>query len=464
MVNVISAAPNRPVGSTGRSVGFLTLALLVGALAMPQAARAQAGECTFADTPVNANTASAIMQELGEKLVPTAADTADVLGRAWASITPDFEAEPAHPFSLLLGAQILIGLNRFDEALAGLERFDAVASEACLPTGGQVRQMGFSVLANSGTDQYREGDMEGAVASWQMAVSFTKHMGVQGNVAMTQANLGDVDGAIVSYQQLLADHQAEGGDALAQYVRNLGGLLIATERVEEAVATYEEFADAFGENATANMGYAEALRAAGREAEADEIMGGLSATEGVTADDLIRVGEAFYQSGDFEAAREQFQSAREVTRFHKLAMENLVITALQMVDTSAAELADTLTSWYPYDEAVISIGKSMADLTRNSARIQELEARAAAAPVTFPQRQGVQLLGSADNGYIVRGDARAGTAGSVELQFEFFDSSGEVVHVELITIEAPAGETAPFSHEFRFDQELAGFRYGEVRG
>lgn len=434
---------------------FRTAALLVvGLLAAPAVATAQE-ECEF--EPSNAaSEASEALQEIGENATPEQETQAYM--SALEALEPELDDD--NPVVHLLATQVKLGLERYDEALASMRRFEELAPPECQIHGQSMRQQGWVRLYNRGIQAYNAGDTETALASFTMANEFSHDLRSFNNTALLQMETGDNAAAIATYEEALAGDLTGADPVQVQNaIKGLGDLLVLEGRPEDALAAYGTYLEDYPDDVVIRISYALALSEAGRADEAAGIFEEVLARDDLTPQQWVEVGVGLYNSRDFENASTAFGKARAANPFSKEAMENYVNATVQAGRPGPVlPLADTLVQWYPYDAANYQLRASALARANMDQQAMEVMAAGEATDIVF---HAVQMAPAAEGTYVVRGSLEARNAtGQISIPFEFLDASGQVVATETLTTDAPpAGETQSFRLEVTPGVPVAGFRY-----
>jgi len=429
--------------------------LVVGLLGAPAVLTAQE-ECEFEPSSA-ASAASEALQAIGEEATPEQETQAFMA--ALEALQPELESDNA--VVQLLATQIYLGLERFDDAMAAIQRFEELTPPACLVHGESMRQNGWVRLYNRGIQAYNEGDSEAALASFAMASEFSHDLRSFNNAALLHMEAGDNAAAVETYQAALAGDLTDADPAQVQTaIKGLGDLLVAEGRAEEAITAYSDYLAQYPDDVVIRIRYALALSDAGRADEAAGIFEEVLSRDDLTPQQWVEVGVGLYNSSDFENAAMAFGEAREANPYNKEAMENYVNASVQAGQPEPVlPLADTLVQWYPYDEANYQLLASALAKANMDDRAMLVIGQEESNEIVF---HFVQMAPAAEGSYVVRGslEAREGVTGSVAIPFEFLDAGGQVVASETLTVEAPAaGQTQSFRLEVSPGVPVAGFRY-----
>lgn len=430
-----------------------TAALLLGVI--PAALFGQEQECEF-DPSDSASRASAAMQDLE---TATAADSLTAFTEAWAAVEDDLDSD--NPVVFLMGAQVQMGLDNFAEATGLLDRFDELAPPECMMHGESQRYNGWVRLYNRGVNAYGAQDTEGAIQSFMLANELRPDMRTYSMAATLQAETGATDAAIETYRTALATDMAEvDAEQMRDAVRGLGDLLMAEGRGDEAADTYGAYLAENPDDVVIRIRYAGVLADQDRADEAADIYAEILGRTDLSYDQWLEVGVGVYEAQNFEDATTAFGNARQGNPYNKEAMENYVNASTQAGRPGPViPLADTLTTWYPYDQLAFQLHATALGRADMNEQAMEVMAEGEAAPLSFSF---AQMAAASGGRYVVQVSFTARTAnGTLRIPFEFLDANGQVAMTHTETTDAAAGN---FVFEVTSDVPLAGFRYGTIGG
>lgn len=412
-------------------------------------------ECEF-DGSVGANTAAEKFREISEETPPD--ELTRIFQEAYDAVEPELDDRDEHAIAYLLATQALIGLHRYDEALATIQRFDEMAPE-CGEYSGNQRFRAWVELFNAGIDAYSSGESQTALDRFEMASQFHADLRSYNNAALVYLEMGNNAKAIETYQNALANAPADADPTqLQSAIKGLGDALQAEGRNDEAMAAYRSFLDGHPDDVVIQIRYALTAAEAGQDAEASEIFGTVLQRDDLGEQQWVEVGVGLYNSGDFANAATAFSKARTVNPYNKEAMENFVNASVQANRPGPVlALADTLVNWYPYDETNYQLLASALAKASMDDRAMAVIADQEATDVVFHYAQ----MAPAGSGYVVRGSLESRTAtGTLQIPFEFVDVTGAVIGTETLTMQAPpAGQVENFQLRVDLGTPVAGFRY-----
>ena len=434
--------------------GFAAGPFALGAQEQPQG---QPVECEFEGSGA-ASRASEALQKITEQSTPEEQTAA--YNEALEALQVELDGDNAIIF--LFGAQAHMGLKNYDDAKRMLERYDAVAPPECAEYGHNQRQRGWVELYNRGVQAYSAGDNAVALDAFRTANGFLPDLRSFSNAALLQAETGDNAGAIATYQEALAaDIPDADPDQLRNVLRGLGDLLSQEGRGDEAMAAYESYLADHPNDVVIRIRHAGLLADAGQTDASDAVYAEIMQRTDLETSQWVEVGVGLYNAENYGDAATAFGNARAGNPYNKEAAENYVnASVLAGRPGPVLALADSLVTWYPYDTGTRALlTRALADADMNE-RAMEQMAEGEATEVIF---HFVQMATASDGTYVVQGslEAREATM-DVEIPFEFVDATGQVVHTEMLSTNAPAGSTASFRLEISASVPLAGFRYKRI--
>lgn len=431
--------------------------LFVGAawlLVFPAAVLAQEQECQLTGSGAT-NDAAAALQQAQEADSPDEAQSA--FANALESLRPWLEGDDAAVYLLAANAQI--GLKDYLAAHGLLNKFAEIAPE-CGQVASDTRYNAWVNIYNDAIEAYQVGDTEGALGHFEIANVVYQDIRALNNTALLYLEGGNDEKAIETYRAAL-DIGGE-QDQVRAALTGLGDLLLASGRQEEAASAYASYLEQFPDDVALRVSYALALSDMGQAEEASEIFNDVLARTDLNAELWVQVGVGLYNSGDYERAAEAFANARSQNPFNKEAMENYVNASVQAENASDAivALADSLTSWYPYDAANYQLlASALADQGDNQAAMQVLQ-DGETTEIVF---HAVQIAEVEEGSYIVRGVLEAREAiGAIEIPFEFLGAAGQVVATQVLSMPTPSPESRErFELSVTGSEPIMGFRYGK---
>jgi tetratricopeptide (TPR) repeat protein len=304
---------------------------------------------------------------------------------------------------------------------------------------------------------YQEGDVESALGHFEVANVMYKDIRGFNNTALLYIEQGNTEAAIEAYRSGL---EVDGDQAaLSQLVAGLGDLLLSSDRGDEAIEAYAAYLERFPDDVVVQIGYAMALNDLDRADEATAIFGEVLGRNDLTAEQWVVVGVGLYNAGDYERSREAFGSARTGNPYSKEAMEGYVNASVQSGNaTEVLALADTLISWYPYDNANYQLLASALAKANDDQQAMRVLQDGETTAIIF---HSVQLAEISTGTYLVRGvlEAREAPSSGIDIPFEFLGTDGSVVTAESLSMSAAAGERESFELSVSSPVPVVGFRY-----
>ena len=417
------------MNNSGASVRPLAvaLALAAGAAVPADLAAQEEDACRLVS---NASTEGAV-----DKLT-TAGETEDPEAQRalFAEALEDLQSEiqdDDDPTALWLAAEAHIGLGEFEAADALLIRFVGT-NPACQERSDNSRFNAWATAYNEAIQHYQASEMERALAAFLNANAIKKDSRAFNNAGLLYQNLDDQEAAIEPFQG--AVEADDPSDQARDASLNLAEALRSAGRAAEAIEMLRLFAEAHQNDVMAEMNYAVALTIEGDPAAAQPTFTKLLARDDLTVDQWNQVGVGLYEAESFGDAVTAFQKARALNPYDRDALNNLATSALEAGEIElAAELSGLL--------------------------IQERGGLAFSL-------ENVQLRERGENAYVVEGLVMGRSeevGGQVTIPIEFLDHQGEVAATEQLQLVIPAnGETEIFQVELTSGVPIAGFRFQKV--
>jgi tetratricopeptide (TPR) repeat protein len=435
---------------------------------------------------------------------PRPEDKANLYRQAVDVLVEGFEAQPDNPRNYVMAGQAYAGLRDYDAADAAYTR--AVEMWSCY--AGHVdtlRHTAWIPVFNRAVGYFRNGEIETAITEYHNAWTIYKglpqpmlQLGIAyGNQALT-AETGEARSelqqkAIESYGkalEVLAAGTPRLNEAQQQeYFRaaafNMAQMLAFDERFEEAAHAYNMFLEHDPGNADAMSNAAvvitrAAMQASGQAAEledgqekeallaksdslqevANSYYRDLLSREDLEAPDYHNIGVGLLQIGLYEEAAVAFAKALEFGPYRMTSLEQLarVFFSAQRYDTLAV-VAQTLVERYPLNlDNLALLANAYRELEQAENALAVLVQREALPAevrgLDAEWQEGTYTI----TGHLANLAMEPDTP--VELQFDFYDSFGELVGSETVTVTAPAqeGETE-FSVGITTEAALSGFTY-----
>jgi tetratricopeptide (TPR) repeat protein len=259
----------------------IALALTAGAVVpadlTAQEDAAEEDECRLVS---NAQTEGAV-----EKLT-TAGETAEPEAQRalFTEALEDLESEiqdDEDPTALWLAAEAHIGLGDLEAADALLIRF-VDTNPACQERSDNSRFNAWATAYNEAIQGYQAGDMEGALAAFLNASVIKKDSRALNNAGLLYQNLDDEEAAIAQFRG--AVEADDPSDQARDASLNLAEALRSAGRAAEAIEMLRLFAEAHPNDVMAEMNYAVALTIEGDPVAAQPTFAKLLARDDLTVD------------------------------------------------------------------------------------------------------------------------------------------------------------------------------------
>ncbi len=415
-----------------------------------------------------------------------------------------FDKQPDNPRNYEMAGQALVGLG--DYAAADSAYTKALELWSCY--SGHLDTLRYTAwvrVFNRAVGYVRQGEFDKALqdyeAAWtiydklpQPKLQIGTHYAQQALTAATDAEREELqEKAIAAYTvaaKVLAERPARLSEAQQQeYSRaasfNLAQLLAFEERFEEAAQAYTDFLAQDPDNVDAMTNAAVVLtRAAiqvssqagetddGPEKErllaksdslrsrADSYYDALVAREDLDANGYHNIGLGLLQIGHHEEATSAFRKALELEPYRLNSLEQLarVYFATELYDTLAV-VARTLVDRYPLSLDNLALLANAYRETDNVDSALAVLQRREALPCELRQLGVEEGEGTYSvNGYLLNLNMTPDTP--VELQFDFYDTAGEVVASETVNVVTPEQQAdVQFNVTTESTTEIAGFTY-----
>ncbi len=419
---------------------------------------------------------------------------------------------PQNPKAYLLVGQAAVGVGEWVQADSMFTR----AEEMYPPYADQIeaeREQGWVLAYNQGAAAVAENDLDRALAMFEAAdLLFQGRPEARIGLGSVYANQGDLEASAEAYlgaleiaegppPAALNEEQTAAWDETRQTVAlNAAQLLSQTGDFARAARVLQRYVDEYGAALapqtslrvrTALAGfYAQAGENERAEAMYEDVLG----RDDLSADDYFQAGIGFFNTGDYARAADVFATAAELNPYSRDALLNLVQSlyshALELEEAEGAEAPEEelrslhqrtiqagqeVKAMDPLNRNLISFMlrsyRSLADLSSPS-EARELNATAQALFRSYQAQSyevsDIQLAMQSASQMQIAGTLSnlSGTPGEqVQLRFDILDLQGQVVDSTMITVVAPAGNTAvQFSGTATVPGgEYAGWRYERVQ-
>lgn len=380
---------------------------------------------------------------------------------ALALLEQGMAEHPDNPTALWLAGEVHISLENYAAADSLFERLVEV-EPACQGRAEESRRRVWLELHNAGVRTYNAGETAEALEALENATIMYDDPRSYNVAAFIHRNQDEPERAMELYREAL--EMAGEGEPLRQATVGLVQLLLDAGSVQEAIDTYSPYVTAHPEDVPAVVDYAVVLAIAGQQDSSRAIFSSLMARESKTYDDWYELGLGLMRVEDYAKAIEALEAARELEPYRKDAKPYLVDALIEEERfADAAELADTLVNWYPYDASNYSpLATSLSKLNRSGEALVFLQS-AQGLPFEF---QSMKLTSEGEVRYVLQGEVMGrppGAGRTVTIRFEFLGPDGEVVATRELSLEIPsAGAAEAFQLEIESETPIAGYRYQQA--
>lgn len=444
---------NKTLGSLGLA---LLLALPVQALGQEQS---EGEECQLQPS-AEATAAQQFLGQAGEDAELSEDERRQLYEQAWEQLEGAIEAGSDDGTIHVLGAQAQLGLGNYDRAGELLDRFEELRPE-CSDFAERVRYSEWARVYNRAIEAYQGGDTDQALTHFVRASNVYKDARSLVNAATLFRQKGQLDTAAVLYEEVL-DSGGE-PEQIRDAVTSLARIRGEQGNPEEALSVFRDYMAEHPDDVLVRLNYAQTLSDAGQTDSAQVIFEEMLNRPDLDFAQWSQLGIGLYRAGNYEDAAKAFRSAREIDPLNKESMENLGSSLVQAKQfEEAMGVADTLATWYPYDNQNLSLAVRAFSQAGDSQRAQALLNQMKAMPIKFHQ------LGMASPGqgqYAMQGIVENATMdrSSATVTFELLDETGNVVDTKDLEIDLPAqGERRQFQVQFQAEPGAATFRYEEL--
>jgi tetratricopeptide (TPR) repeat protein len=308
--------------------------------------------------------------------------------------------------------------------------------------GTGVYRLGAWVDAyNDATLRLEAQDSEGAVDLYNMANMIYAHRAeAYLNLGVTYAGLGDIEGSIQAWRSALAvidSPEGEPGDSttraawdtefwlLAQ--SNLGRLLPAVGRSEEAVPVFEAILERFPDDTDAQSSLAMALIQSGQGGDALGIFDAILASEDGAPLDYYNAGVSLYSADQMDQAVLGFEKTVARSPMYRDALQNLVQTLNELEDFEAqVPHSERLIELDPFNDFVYLMHvRALVQVGREPEGVDALALMQALPFVVDALQLQPLAAGCRITGIAVNKALDPGT--SITLRFTFYDNDGNPI-------------------------------------
>jgi tetratricopeptide (TPR) repeat protein len=204
-----------------------------------------------------------------------------------------------------------------------------------------VREQAWIESYNSAVVALRAQDTDGAIQHLQLADDiFQKRPAARMTLASLYLNKGDYDQAAKYYKGALeilngpaskdlpADRAQQWQEDRTKVQDLLGQLYMATRKYDDAVAFFQQQAQANPNDASIKLSLARALALDGKEADAKALFIQMVNGTGLSDDQLVDAGVALFRAQDFATASSAFRKAAALNPLNHGALYNLAQSLL----------------------------------------------------------------------------------------------------------------------------------------
>lgn len=394
-------------------------------------------------------------------------------------------ADSTNPLGYRLAGEAYLGLDDYEMAGDMLDRAEELRPVYVLETE-RIRETAWLDRYQAAAPLVNSGDYEGAIEIYEQANAiYQGRPEVMITLGQVYQALGEHDKAIENLQAaqdlIESDRTAQMDEATAAGWREQGAMLptyIAQSLV--AAGRYEEATTALRgllEEDPGNVAYLQSLANAFVRMEqpdsATAVYNEVLALDGLTSDQLYRVGVGFYQIEDYVGAADAFKAAATASVNDRDALELWARSLLieypagegepEIPAEALADLDEAATRWLeldPYSQNAHIILAQTVNREGDEGRASELVEAIEGLQVTMDnlQLQRGQGGGGAVVGTMTNKSLDAGTPITVEVTF--YDAAGTVLATETTTVSAPAADaSAQFRVGFPGDAYIGGYGY-----
>ena len=435
---------------------------------------------------------------------PRPEDKAKLYQQAIDVLKDGFVRQPDNPRNYEMAGQAFVGLGDYVAADSAFTKAEDMWSCYAGPID-TLRYNAWVPAFNRGVGYAQQGDIEKAMQDYQNAWTIYKQLPQSmlqiGSLYAQQALTAESDAqreesqekAIDAYTVavgVLAERPARLSEAQQQELGraasfNLAQLLAFEERFEEAARAYTDFLAQEPGNVDAMTNAAVVLTRAAMQATseaetledgppkeqlvaksdslsaiADDLYHQLLAREDLAATDYHNIGLGLLQIGMYEEAAVAFGKALELEPYRMNSLEQLarVFFSGQRYDTLEV-VAKTLVDRYPLSLDNLALLANAYRETEQAEKALEILQRREALPCEVTDLD----LEAEEGGYTISGyllNLKMAPDTPVELQFDFYDTAGEVAASKTVTVVAPAPQAdVQFDVTTESSAEIIGFSY-----
>lgn len=396
--------------------------------------------------------------------------------QALAEAQRAIEADTLNPTGYFLAGSAQVGLDNYAAADELWRRAETLYPAYEIEVEPE-RERAWGRAFNQGVIAFNANDVATARAAWERAnVIFGMRPEAYQNLAIVYSQADETDAAIDAYQaalvaadaklatrELTPDELVERTDARKEVLNNLGRLLVAEERFQEAETILRQAMQNDPANVSVQAELAAVLARQNRAAEADAIYEQLLARQDLSTSDVFDVGVALFNSKNFPRAAEAFRRVTELSPNNRDAWFNYA-NALYAQEKYAEliPVGERVTMMDPLNQdASLILARAYRD-TDQRQKVLDLLGRIEKFPVLVDRLQ----LRTADGRSMLRGTVQGNAAAPgtpVRLQFTFYGPEG-TLGTETVTVSAPRkGEETSLELTFENPTPPIGYSYQVMR-
>lgn len=379
--------------------------------------------------------------------------------KAWSEALQDqIENDTDNPTFYYFGALAQVQLDNYAKTDSLLNTFLEKAGEGCAQRAEQIRFQAWANLYNQAIQAYNGGNQDRALKRFEQANSIYDDARSLVNAATLHEQQGNQSRAMELYGRALET----GGEPqqMRTALTKLANRRLSQGDTAAAMEQYEQYLSNNPKDVSVQATYAQTLAQTGQSDSAQAIFSSLLERDDLSFQQWSQIGVGLYQAGSYEQAIEAFESARELRPLNKETMENLLSAYSQAEQwEQIPSLADTVTSWYPYDSQNYRPAVRAYDNLKQPKRAQKLLTDLQNLPIQIT-RLGMTEQGLVQGQFQTTSETAAGQ--EITIPFEFLDSQGNVVTThEFTTTLPPQGENKTIEFRVQASGDLTSFRYSK---
>ena len=378
-----------------------------------------------------------------------------------------------------------MGMGDYVGADASLSRAEELRPIYTLETDG-IRERAWIDLYQEAAPLVNSGDYEAAIEVFKNAdVMFDKRPEVKAYMGQLYVQMGEYDAALVSLREargiINSDLALEMDSATvalwketdAELPIYITQALMETQRYGEAAQELQSLLAVEPENMTYLRQLAALYLEMEQPADAQAIYDEMAATGNLTPVEHYAIGVGYYQMENFPAALESFQTASDLSKMDRDALEMWALSvqlaypaAEGGMEAPAGVLDDMVAGaerWLELDpnnrNAYLILAQTV-NRTGDEDRARELIGQVEGLSVMI---NNIQLQRYSNGGGLVSGsimNVSMAAGSSVTINFDFYDASGARIGSEQAMVSLPGADASQtFQVDFSTDQPVAGYGY-----